>query len=561
MNCTRIMPATLVVLLFASACQPEEPGLAIQLQFASRPLNEGGETGKPPADIDAFRLCVQDGEGRLLRCKDFNDLTAGKVRLGGIATGTEHIVTFQGYRNGSADQAPEAIWCGRATRVSVQSDQTTTVRMLLSLCGDFSETPARPATARVWHSATLLPNGKVLLAGGFGSLQAGDDMAELSATSSVEIYDPVLGSFSASVDLSQARGLHAAMALSDGRVLLAGGCTLLGLPRSFSDPDQPGSPLICLDPGLAATTAEIVDVQAGTSELFDIPFSVFSASVPLSADRMLLAGGRDEQGQSLDQALLINAADGSVSVRSLPHLLTAARHSALALSLAASIGQPDEALVIGGMPAAGIDDPGDFAEKLVIGQDDVLSLTPKFVSAGIGLGLPVMHAAGCLLSPGRLLVAGGANPARYQSQDTPFLPAPLQSGAVIDLRAEQIKILSQEQELNLPRLFHTITAVDRTGNALVVGGFSRRDAATTSQHQASDLAEGWSESDNSFSLVWLRGEPVHMKYARAGHTTTRLGDGTLLITGGMNEESVFASAEIFNPFSTALEEQGLPVLW
>ena len=66
-------------------------------------------------------------------------------------------------------------------------------------------------TAPRWrHTATLLPNGKVLIAG--GSPQAG-----------AELYDPASGTFSVTGDMSTARRLHTATLLNDGIVLIAGG--------------------------------------------------------------------------------------------------------------------------------------------------------------------------------------------------------------------------------------------------------------------------------------------------------------------------------------------------
>lgn len=62
------------------------------------------------------------------------------------------------------------------------------------------------------HSATLLGNGKVLVAGGFGA-----------NTRSTELYDPATNSWSAAGNLAVGRALHTSTLLLDGRVLVVGG--------------------------------------------------------------------------------------------------------------------------------------------------------------------------------------------------------------------------------------------------------------------------------------------------------------------------------------------------
>jgi N-acetylneuraminic acid mutarotase len=74
------------------------------------------------------------------------------------------------------------------------------------------------ATRRDAHTATLLPNGKVLVAGGgiHGKFTPG-------ALSTAELYDPATGTWSATGSLAAPRDAHQAVLLPDGRVLVAGG--------------------------------------------------------------------------------------------------------------------------------------------------------------------------------------------------------------------------------------------------------------------------------------------------------------------------------------------------
>ena len=94
--------------------------------------------------------------------------------------------------------------------------------LVLSFCnvglaqhtGTFTPTGDMLIPARTGHTATLLPDGKVLIAGGSGWGWS---------FSSAELYDPSTGSFTATGDMTTGRAWHTAILLPDGKVLIAGG--------------------------------------------------------------------------------------------------------------------------------------------------------------------------------------------------------------------------------------------------------------------------------------------------------------------------------------------------
>jgi hypothetical protein len=90
----------------------------------------------------------------------------------------------------------------------------------------------RMGVARVGHTMTLLPDGKVLVAGG-GVVVIGTTyfskgvIVNSFVTNSAEIYDPSSGTWTAADGLTFGRAGHTATLLTNGMVLVAGGSGIL----------------------------------------------------------------------------------------------------------------------------------------------------------------------------------------------------------------------------------------------------------------------------------------------------------------------------------------------
>jgi hypothetical protein len=138
-------------------------------------------------------------------------------------------------------------------------------------------------TSRGYHSATLLANGKVLVAGGYdGSV----------CHSSVELYDPTSGTWSAAAPMANIRAGHTATLLPNGKILVAGGWN--------------GS--------VTVSSAELYDPIAGTwSNTGSMAAERVNYSATLLPNGNVLVAGGEGNSVHLSSAELYNPVTGAWS--------------------------------------------------------------------------------------------------------------------------------------------------------------------------------------------------------------------------------------------------------
>ncbi|WP_437737185.1 kelch repeat-containing protein [Sorangium sp. So ce1335] len=268
--------------------------------------------------------------------------------------------------------------------------------------------------ARRSHSATLLEDGRVLVAGGYMEL----DENKIRSLDSVEVFDPAAGAWGSLSPLLATRHGHTATRLPDGRVLVAGGRNQEGVHDSAElfDPDldqwKPVGPMLAPRQGHTATL--------------------------LHDGRVLIAGGYGPEGV-LDSAELFDP--GSEQWLPLAPMI-AGRYDHTATLL-----RDGRVLVAGG-----------FAPT------DILASAEVFVpESGRWMPLGPMHTvrnahAATLLPDGRVLVVGGADMQGWTLQPNTaeaFDPA---TGTWLPL-----------EPLPVGRYWHTATLLP-DGRVLVAGG-------------------------------------------------------------------------------------------
>ena len=138
-------------------------------------------------------------------------------------------------------------------------------------------TPWKMSSARHHHTATALTNGAVLITGGRNNLG--------SVLKTAEIFTPstpiALSSFSSAGVMTAARTNHSATALSDGSVLIAGGISTSGMTSSTAEVYRNG--------GFTATTSLLSNPRGS------------HAAVLLSDGTVLLTNG-ENRGTKLSSA-------------------------------------------------------------------------------------------------------------------------------------------------------------------------------------------------------------------------------------------------------------------
>ena len=139
----------------------------------------------------------------------------------GAFTATGSMTTARGGHSATLLTNGKVLIAGGAQWSSTASVPLASAELYDLSTGSFTTTGSM-TTARSGHRATLLPNGKVLITGG------GSGVSNTGTLDSAEVYDPSTGAFTATGKMTTARHFHTATLLNSGKVLIAGGSRALG---------------------------------------------------------------------------------------------------------------------------------------------------------------------------------------------------------------------------------------------------------------------------------------------------------------------------------------------
>lgn len=556
----------LIGTILLSGCGPQGGGLALRIYFTDpdagpsiNPLRGEGplEAGEAPPYITDFRICVSAADMGKPKCKNFN-LTdyekKQKARLEDLPVGSERKVTFQGYDF----EDLEVHWCGEVSGIAIKKDSTTRVSMYISGCSNFTAVRNKMGTPRVFHTATKLLDGRVLIAGGFYVATATDSLCpdgacvHLTATESIDIYDPVTGSFDSEtgMQLGHARGLHTATRLPDGRVFIAGGCEK-ALWRVVDFPNGP-APVVEVDVpqggfGTAGSTAEIIDPATGLVDDLSEPLPTsraYHADVLLPDGDVLLLGGMGPVGNQALQSMVRYSFSNS-TFEEIASAMAVPRQGMLLVPYGSN------AVLIWGGNHPPLPGAGTFAEVLTVENNEIFMQEPQFVANSTWQGLPSFYSAGARLPSGEILVTGGmlTDTAKEPSLTKPRV---MQEYRVLDMGNE---IFSRPETAanTMGHLFAFQSAnLLKNGKVLITGGVTSLQSPTwfADPQEKAIFYYPMEDEANAFGIEQIGGNSVVMYAPRAGHTSTELNDGTILLTGGFNGKGsvvITDSAELYNP--------------
>lgn len=297
---------------------------------------------------------------------------------------------------------------------------------------------------------------------------------------------------------------HAAAALADGRVLVAGGY---------------GG-----DPGAYLASLELYSPGSGTFADFGSSLAtarIAPVLVALDASRILVCGGQTDYDAAADSAEIVNVATGAVAPAAGPMRSRRVGHRGTLLTSGPHAGK---VLVTGGMTMP-------YFYGTVTATSDLFDpASGLFSASGPNMGMARVYHTATRLADGRVLVAGGTDGSGWDEAATAEVWDPA-TGA----------FTSTAGNLKDPRYGHAAVLL-ANGKVLLTGGDT--------------LSEDYNTCDLFDPATGTFSTAAPMLQGRRRHTATLLPDGRVLVIGGEADYRYHGTAEIYDPVANTWTYHG-----
>jgi WD40 repeat protein len=348
------------------------------------------------------------------------------------------------------------------------------------------------------QTATLLPNGKVLVTGGVDTNN--------NAVASAQLYDPASGTWTGTHSMNSARFSHTATLLTNGLVLVAGGATSI------------------FDASSATNSAELYNPAIGTWTVTGPMHTArYTHTATLLPNGKVLVAG----GQSTNAFPNITASaeiyDPSSRTWTTANPMLIQRNSQTATLL------PNGQVLIAGGEVTNF--------SMVTGESELFNPTNgTWTQTGFMTGPFAFHTA-TLLPNGQVLVAGGDIDEGFGFGGVDLIPS-----SEAQLYDPVAGTWTATTSMNFVHDHHTATLLTN-GVVLIAGGGTQFSSTTNC------------ELYEPFSQTWT--VAASLINARQSHTATLLPNGQVLATGGQFFGISLASAELY---SSVISAPAVPIV-
>ena len=351
------------------------------------------------------------------------------------------------------------------------------------------------------ESATLLPDGLVLVVGGFQEYQS----------ASAELYDPAPGGGPVTAVPIEASG-HSATLLPDGRAIVVAG-------YDFCCPGARG--------GIA--TFDYRDRSVGGFAV-GIPSRRLHTATLLPSGRVLIVGG-DTESAKIDfdrsDAVIVDPLPLAPATRTPDTLVDRGPHSANLLP-------SGRLLVVGGVEGDNVQIYDPF---LNVWSSSTEPANPDADNPAFTAEDHSGH-TGTLLPNGRVLVVGGGGP---DSRSVELYDPPTGTWDSVPVSSGEQPNATKPEPLDIGRANHTATLLS-SGKVLVAGG-SALGTNLRSVELYDPETGTWGSTPVGATEVPTATRPGPLITARSDHLAALLPDGRVLVTAGSGGEAT----EVYDP--------------